>query len=128
MIDIEKILKKHNLKVTKQRKEILEIINELDLEATNKNIKEKISIDKSTMYRIIELFINQNIIEKNINYNDEMYYTIKEEHKHYVKCIKCHKKEEIDICPITEAENKGYQIINHKIEIDGICNDCIDNN
>lgn len=125
MIDIENLLKKHNLKITKQRKEILKIINELDIEATIKNIKEKISIDKSTMYRIIDLLIKENIIEKNINYNDEIYYSIKEEHKHYIKCIKCHKKEEIDVCPINNVKKKGYEIINHKIEIDGICNECI---
>lgn len=127
MIDVLKILKDRGLKVTKQRKEILEIIIKLDVDATNKNILSKITIDKSTMYRILQLLIDKNIIEKNLGYNDEIYYSICEEHKHYIKCIKCHKKEEIDVCPVNQAEKKGYQIINHKIEIDGICNECIDN-
>lgn len=127
MIDVLKILKNHNLKVTKQRREILEIISKLDVDATNKNILSKITIDKSTMYRILQLLIDKNIIEKNLGYNDEIYYSICVEHKHYIKCIRCHKKEEIDICPVRQAEKKGYQIVNHKIEIDGICNDCIDN-
>jgi len=49
------------------------------------------------------------------------------EQKKKKKFIRYQKKEEIDICPFRKAEKKGYQIINHKIEIDGICNDCIDN-
>ena len=76
------------------------------------------------MYRIIELLLEKNVIEKNLNYNDEIYFRIKENHIHYIKCIKCHKKEEIEICPIENIEEKGFKILNHKIEIDGICNEC----
>ena len=121
---MEELLRKNNLKVTKQRLEILNLINELDDNATIKNISNKIKIDNSTMYRIIELLLEKNIIEKNLNYNDEIYFRIKGNHIHYIKCIKCHKKEEIDICPIENIEEKGFKILNHKIEIDGICNKC----
>lgn len=121
---MEELLRKNNLKVTKQRLEVLNLINELDDSATIKNISNKIKIDNSTMYRIIELLLEKNVIEKNLNYNDEIYFRIKENHIHYIKCIKCHKKEEIEICPIENIEEKGFKILNHKIEIDGICNEC----
>lgn len=121
---MEELLRKNNLKVTKQRLEILNLINELDDNATIKNISNKIKIDNSTMYRIIELLLEKNVIEKNLNYNDEIYFRIKGNHIHYIKCIKCNKKEEIDICPIENIEEKGFKILNHKIEIDGICNKC----
>lgn len=121
---MEELLRKNNLKVTKQRLEILNLINELDDNATIKNITNKIKIDNSTMYRIIELLLEKNIIEKNINYNNEIYFKIRENHIHYIKCIKCHKKEKIEICPIENIEEKGFKILKHKIEIDGICNDC----
>ncbi len=121
---MEELLKKNNLKVTKQRLEILNLINELDDNATIKNISNKIKIDNSTMYRIINLLLEKNIIEKNLNYNDEIYLKIKEKHSHYIKCIKCHKKVKMEICPIEEIEEKNFTILNHKIEIEGICNDC----
>ena len=121
---MEELLRKNNLKVTKQRLEVLNLINELDDNATIKNISNKIKIDNSTMYRIIELLLEKNVIEKNLNYNDEIYFRIKENHIHYIKCIKCHKKEEIEICPIENIEEKGFKILNYKIEIDGICNEC----
>ena len=88
-----------------------------------KNILTKTKIDKSTVYRIVEILLNNNILETSINHKNELYYQIKE-HKHYIKCIKCHDKQEIDICPVETIEKNGFKIISHKIEIDGICNKC----
>lgn len=121
---MEKLLKKNNLKITKQRLEILNIINKLDIEATNKNILSITNIDKSTVYRTIETLLKNNILETSINHKNELYYQIKQDHIHYIKCIKCHKKEEINICPVEDLEKKGFKVITHKIEIDGICNKC----
>ena len=126
---IDNILKSNDLKITKQRKQILSIINELNDNATIKNIiKNSKDIDKSTIYRIIELLINKNIIDKDININNEIFYYINESHSHYVKCAKCHKKEKIDICTFDKINKdltkNGYQILTHKIEIMGICKKC----
>lgn len=121
---MKEILKKNNLKVTANRVEILELINKLDIDATIKKILDNTTIDKSTVYRTIETFLEKKIIETSINHKNELYYTINEQHKHYIKCIKCHKKEVINICPIENLEKNGYKIINHKIEIEGICNKC----
>lgn len=123
---MEELLRKNKLKITRQRLEILNLINTLDDNATIKNISSKMKIDNSTMYRIIELLLEKNIIEKNLNYDNEIYFKIKENHIHYIKCIKCHKKEKIEICPIENIEEKGFKILNHKIEIDGICTDCFE--
>lgn len=124
-MEFEEILRSNDLKITNSRILLLQIINNLDVDATNKNILEHINVDRSTIYRIIDLFLEKNIIEKNLNYQDEIYYSIKSEHSHYIKCVKCHKKEKIDICPITDLEKKGYTILNHKIEVDGICHNCL---
>lgn len=123
---MEELLRKNKLKITRQRLEILNLINALDDNATTKNISSKMKIDNSTMYRIIELLLEKNIIEKNLNYDNEIYFKIKGNHIHYIKCIKCHKKEKIEICPIENIEEKGFKILNHKIEIDGICTDCFE--
>ena len=125
---IEEILKNKNLKQTKQRIEILKLIQKLDIEATKKNIIDNTGIDKSTIYRTLETLLKNDIIETSINYKNELYYLIKQEHKHYIKCIKCHTKEEINICPVEEIEKKGFKVITHKIEIDGICNKCTEKN
>lgn len=128
---MNEILKNKSLKSTKQRKIVLELINKLDDKATAKNITNNCSftVDKSTVYRIIDLFILNDIIIKELNCDNEIYYRIKEEHGHYFTCIKCHKREKLNDCPIEKIEEeleetKGYKIISHTVEITGICNKC----
>ena len=123
-MSLENLLKNHNLKITNSRLEVLNLINSLDINATKKNIILKSNIDKSTVYRILEVLLKENVIEKNLNYNNQVYYSIVEEHVHYIKCIKCHKRKKIDICPIPNLEKTGFKIISHKIEIDGTCANC----
>ena len=121
---IEEYFKEKNIKLTKQRKLIFDIIDEYD-EVTFKDIKNKCNneMNNSTIYRIIELFLDNNIIVKTLN--DEIYYSInKNEHKHYIYCVKCHKKTLINICPIDSIKNTGYKVLSHQIQINGICNDC----
>lgn len=124
------IFKDFNIKRTKPRELVLDIVNHLGDNATSINILKKINkkIDNSTVYRIIDLFIEKGIFEKKINYNNEIYYSVKESHSHYFICVKCHKKELINICPLTSVEDslddKGYKILNHIVEIDGICKNC----
>lgn len=123
-MDLEKILKDNNLKITPSRILVLKLISTLDINANNKLILKESKLDKSTFYRILDLFLEKNIIEKNLNYNGEIYYSIHSAHIHYIKCVKCNKKEQIDICPIDNIKTAGYTILNHKIEIDGICKQC----
>ena len=63
---MKELLKQHNLKITNNRLEILDIIKELDLDATIKNILTKTKIDKSTVYRTIETLLKNNVIETSI--------------------------------------------------------------
>jgi len=118
------ILKNNNLKITKHRLEILELINKLNIKSTIKNIIDNTNMDTSTIYRTLKTLEENNIIEKNI-INDEIVYMIKEEHKHYIKCIKCNTVTEIDECPfdINDSIN-GYKVISHSLMIDGICKNC----
>lgn len=119
------LFKEKGLKLTKQRKLVFEII-EKNEEATFYDIKDKCEgkMNNSTIYRIIDLFLDSGLIEKNVD-NNKVYYSInKHEHEHYIYCVKCHKKTNIEICPIDKIESKGYKMISHQIKINGICSDC----
>ncbi|MCR5223729.1 MAG: transcriptional repressor [Bacilli bacterium] len=121
---MEELLRNHGLKVTTHRLEILNVLNELLLNATVKNIIDKTNMDVSTVYRTLKTLEDNNIIDKTI-VNDEVVYTIKEEHRHYIKCIKCNKVTEIDECPFDVSNNiEGYKIVSHSLMIDGICDNC----
>lgn len=125
------LLKEHGLKETKQRKKIIEVIDKLQDNSTITNIINncKNDMNVSTIYRVIDSLLENNIIETNLNYNNELYYSKKEEHGHYFTCIKCHKREKINDCPLEKTdkyleENKGYTILNHIVQIEGICKKC----
>lgn len=121
---MDELLKKYNLKITQQRLDILRVINKLKTDSTIKNIINKTKMDQSTVYRTLKTFEDNNLIDKSI-INEEVVYMIKEEHKHYFKCLKCNQVIEIKDCPIDiHGELDGCKIISHSLILDGICNDC----
>ena len=121
---VEDILKKNNLKVTKQRIDVLESIIKLEDAATITNIIKNCNMDKSTIYRILDTLVKHNIIIKDINYNNDDYYMLKSNHKHYIKCVKCNKMKLLDKCPFDNIKVRDYEIINHSLKIEGICKEC----
>lgn len=123
---IEEILRKSDLKVTKNRLLLLNTIMGLKYNATMKNIIKKLDreMDKSTVYRMILKLLDKKIIDKQINCDNEDYYLINFNHKHYIHCIKCKKVELLDECPLDIRYINGYKIVNHHINIDGICKKC----
>ena len=121
---VEELLKENNLKVTKQRLLVLNCIIELDFNATINNIINSVNIDKSTVYRIINVLIKNGVLEKDINYENIDYFKIKSNHKHYIKCIKCNKIKLLDECPFDNVNVDDFEVINHSLKIEGICKSC----
>lgn len=121
---LEDILRSKNLKITKQRITVIKSIVNLEDNATIINIINSCNMDKSTVYRIINTLVTHNILIKDVNYNNNDYYMLKSNHKHYIKCVKCNKKILFDSCPIDNIKVNNYEIINHSLKLEGICNEC----
>ncbi len=125
---IEDILKGCNLKITKHRLEVINLIKQNNL-VTLKDLQNALNIDKVTIYRIIKVFLKNNIIVKNID-NDNVYYSLNlKEHVHYMTCTNCHKKIRIDVCPIEKeigkiCENNNFELKSHSINLEGLCKSC----
>jgi Fur family transcriptional regulator, ferric uptake regulator len=46
-------------------------------------------------------------------------------HHHHITCIKCGKVEEIGDCAIAnKARLKGYKVVSHFMQVNGICSGC----
>lgn len=123
---VEDILKNNNLKITKQRIDVLKSIIKLEDNATITNIINNCNMDKSTIYRILNTLVKHNIIIKDVNYNNDDYYMLKSHHKHYIKCVKCNKMQVLDNCPFDNIKVDNYEIIKHSLKIEGICKDCME--
>lgn len=131
---LEKILKAKNLRITKQRKLILDFIDKQDKPVSSQdiydNIKDMMKLDLSTVYRNLNTLEENSILLKTNDIDGVGYYQInKDDHKHFISCSSCGKKFIIENCPIHDLEKEiskstGFKIEGHNFEFYGICPDC----
>lgn len=119
-----------NFKMTKPRKLILDTLKNESKPVNAEMIFQKVnkSINLSTIYRNLELFLFQNIVSRSFLDNVAYYYINKTDHKHFMICLNCHDMLEI---PCNHFENKNllgnhkdFQIVSHELTIYGYCSNC----
>lgn len=131
-MDFKEILNTKNIKYTRQRKRIIEVLqssqNPLSLDEIQENCEE---IDFSSIYRTIKLLIENHIVSEHYFGEKKPKYSLmlSKNHNHFIKCVNCGKIEEIEnVCIINEVDKKTqYKIIDHYMEFVGICPDCSKN-
>lgn len=123
---IRNILKNKKVKATNQRVRILEYIYKKKKLTIKDLIFKFEDIDQSTIYRILAIFENKNIIIKVIIENKIYYKINNDDHKHFIECINCHQKLELKECPYNNINLHGF-IINKEENIKGICKNCQNN-
>lgn len=134
--DYKELLKREGLKNTKHRNSVLDILENSEQPVTAECIflklkEENVSINLSTVYRVLEKLYEKRLINKtNITDESKALYEINHmEHKHHLVCVGCKKMFSVDECPIEEYEKTlqkklGFDITGHKLEIYGYCRDC----
>jgi len=138
-IDNKEIFSKYRIKNTKQRNVVLDILKSSDAPMTAEEIfietqGSNISMNFSTVYRILNTFVSKDIVIKSsIGEEDKnMYELNKEEHSHYLICNSFKRMIKIGHCPLEEYENQiqkntKFHITGHKLEIYGYCPECAEN-
>jgi len=131
MVDI---LKDNDLKHTKNRQIILDVLSKSSSPITAEEIYNKCishrHLNLSTIYRTLAVLSLHNIITKATNHDGKEYYCFNTNcHRHYLICSKCGKMVEINDCPLKELEQKiskdtGYTILEHSLQFVGLCPDC----
>lgn len=129
------VLRKNGLKVTESRKSVLNVLEEthepLTAEIIFERVKKQHSLDYSTVYRILSIFAQKNIIIRNAGGDGIFYYQLNDHHhSHYLVCSECHKRVPIDGCPLDEIskkliENTGFLLKGHNLEFIGECPECL---
>lgn len=131
-----KALKKLGLKITLPRVKILKILEEreshhLSAEDVYRILKEaNEDVGLATVYRVLTQFESAGLVTR---HNFEGGFSVFElnqgEHHDHLVCVKCgHVEEFID--ELIEqrqreiAENAGYQMTDHSLNIYGICKNC----
>ena len=129
-------LKKDGHRFTKIRKSILDLLIKepkpfSPLQLQKILLKNKISANKTTIYRELSFLRDQNIVvELQFKDNVKRYEIITEKHHHHIVCLNCDRVEDVELKKDLQreekniAKNKRFKIINHSLEFYGVCNNC----
>lgn len=136
LTDIKKLFSKEGLRFTTQRQIVFDILRSENKPLTADDIymryiKQDHTISLSTIYRILEVFVDKAIVNKShLTDENKAYFVLNHhEHQHYFVCTSCKKVIDIKECPFhtieKEIENKtDFVITGHKFELYGYCKEC----
>lgn len=88
-------------------------------------------VSHSTIFRILEHFLEHHIIEK-VHLQTEanpLYQLVSKNHQHLLVCKLCKQTIKIDGCPLesyekTIASKHHFQIVDHQVTLYGLCQSC----
>lgn len=123
------------MKRTRQRESVLAVLENSDRPLSAAEICFKIemggdSVWMSTVYRVLELFVEKGVALKTTVLNNEMavYELNRFQHKHYAVCMKCRKIIPMGNCPMENftpmLAEEEFQIVGHNLEVFGYCRKC----
>ena len=106
-------LKKKGLKVTKHRNSLLEVLEIENQPLTAEDIflklkEQGISINLSSVYRILDTLADNNLIIKYVlgDTNKTFYEINTLKHKHHLVCTSCKKIFPLENCPLSKYESE----------------------
>lgn len=119
------------LKMTKQRTQLLSFLKKQKSPLSAEMIYAKLpmgSMNLSTVYRIMESFMQYRLVEKTFLDNTAYFKIASSEHKHYMVCLKCHQMIEMD-CHFhgvgdEDASKHHFKITSHDLTVYGYCANC----
>ena len=120
------------MRITKQRKAIIELLQEHNNQALNTEMIHSMignnEMNLSTVYRTMDKLSAMGIVQK-IVINTVVYYCLSNsEHKHFMLCTNCRKLIPIHcflkkMIPTLETEN-DFSVTSHDLTIFGLCHTC----
>ncbi len=135
--DVYKKLKDSALKITSQRKAIIDLLLKAQQrlmsveEIHEKLLAQGIKMNITTVYRNLETLEKVGLLHCTVLEDHMTYYKLSCDHghHHHLICRCCGKIEIIDYCPLREiyplTRQKGFFIESHKLEVYGLCKDCL---
>jgi Fur family transcriptional regulator, ferric uptake regulator len=127
-------LKKKGLRLTKPRRVILEYIHDKGDHLTAEEIISHVHnqfphINKSTIYRTLELLEKNECVFKSESMDRTIYHHVEAGHHHHLVCSKCGKTIDCDediFSPVekTLEKNLGFQVNFKHLVMIGLCKEC----
>lgn len=116
-----------SLKRTKARQEVMEWF-ESNTQAISVDQLHALfpSIHLATLYRMMDEFVAHNLIALSDDFNPikKRYQKKMPHHHHRIRCVECGIEQELESCPVHIHAPSGFEILNHRLEIEGLCAHC----
>ncbi|MGX8796421.1 Fur family transcriptional regulator [Fusibacter sp. JL298sf-3] len=133
---IKRLFQKHGIKSTVNRQSVYQVLLDRQEPLSAEMIYQHMmaqggGVNLSTIYRTLDTFTQKGLVIKTVlSLEDRATYEINHhEHRHHLLCVNCGGVEPIKGCPLEAYEKElveqtGYTILEHKLEILGICPKC----
>ena len=119
---------------TKQREQVIEVFQQAKGPITVQDAYEAIQkgsggIGKATVYRTVNLLVEENLLKPVVIENKTRYETSDLHHHHHFCCKQCNQVFDLDICPMhshgeQETLAGGFVVERHEITYYGTCPAC----
>ena len=129
-----KTLKEKGLKLTPQRRLIVDAIHDANVHLTAEEIIAHVQakmpeVHKSTIYRTLELLEEAGCVYKSEIGNQFVYHHPEEGHHHHLVCHKCGKSIDCDediFAPVERSigEEYGFRVDFKHVVMSGLCEEC----
>ena len=129
---LNEIFEHHNLRLTKPRQQVFDILRNSDVPLTVGDIAKNCkNINRASIYRTLLMFDNLNIINT-ITIGWKNYYELAEPfipHHHRLYCINCQNAEPIQSQELEKlidliGKKHNFIVTEHHFELEGICEKC----
>ncbi|MCS6988094.1 MAG: transcriptional repressor [Chloroherpetonaceae bacterium] len=126
------LLRQRDLKATRARVRMLELLDNAAKPMTAQEIHAKIAdrkTDLATVYRSLNKFADAGLIAR-VQLGDAFVrFELVKRHHHHIVCNSCGKIFPIDLCNLAElsdeiARKTGFRNIEHQVVFRGECQDC----
>jgi Fe2+ or Zn2+ uptake regulation protein len=128
-------LRAAGLRVTPQRRSILEVMEATDRPLTVEEIRARMADPQPglpTIYRNLEHFVQQGWAESLLGHDQAMRFVRcrSEGHHHHIQCETCGRTVEVGCCGLESVLGElqtasGFQINRHQLQLFGTCGNCI---
>lgn len=130
----QELLTRLGIKVTKQRKVIVAILEKSKDPITAEEIYSRIEVEEginfSTVYRTLNTLVEKGALIKTGMPGEKVYFQLRShQHAHELECLACHKHIIIDECPLESFSRvlnreTGFVVTEHQLQLKGLCADC----
>jgi Fe2+ or Zn2+ uptake regulation protein len=130
--DLQQLLKENNFKATPKRVEVLSYLAKRKKPVGVDTLCDKFkATNKTTIYRMLEAFVEANILSKHdLGHGHYDYEFSPEKHHHHLVCSKCGQIEEVDLCDglgkkALMQSSKFAETTGHMVTVFGKCKKCL---